>query len=630
MYVNPSISWYNSMLMKQQKQNGKQLGKRFQIRFNFQTIFFILLSVFFILSFIPAGLDKQSKKNTPEKAISQVLTDVKQGKIKKLEVADTEIKAYYKNSDVVATAGKESNSNIFTLLKDAGINPLSVQIQTKNFDQMAFWINVFVNSVPYVLMIAFFIYLFRQARGAQDSIFSFGQSRAKRFQKGTSRITFNDVAGIKEAKEELQEVVDFLKFPDKYTRLGARTPKGVLLVGPAGCGKTLLAKAIAGEANVPFYSIAGSEFMEMLVGIGAARVRDLFKTAKLNAPAIIFIDEIDAIGRARSTGLVGGHDEREQTLNQILVEMDGFEPTQKVVVIGATNRGDLLDSALMRPGRFDRRITVSYPDIEEREAILKLHAKGKPFDGSVQWDRIAKRTVGYSGADLENMLNEAAILAARQNKTSIDAEMVEEAATKVKLGPEKKRVQTEADKKITAYHEAGHAIVSYAMPHMDPVHRISIVARGMSLGHTLIPPIHDLIHETKTRLIEQIATILGGRAAEELMFNEATTGAANDFNQATAIARAMVTNYGMSALGPIAINDMMDITSWIHGGESQVSQELLAKIDKEVARILNDGYTQAKKTLAKHKAKLTAVAQALLKKENLDQEAFETIMKIRA
>ncbi|PJE63770.1 cell division protein FtsH [Candidatus Roizmanbacteria bacterium CG10_big_fil_rev_8_21_14_0_10_45_7] len=618
------------MLMKQQKQNGKQLGKRFQIRFNFQTIFFILLSVFFILSFIPAGLDKQSKKNTPEKAISQVLTDVKQGKIKKLEVADTEIKAYYKNSDVVATAGKESNSNIFTLLKDAGINPLSVQIQTKNFDQMAFWINVFVNSVPYVLMIAFFIYLFRQARGAQDSIFSFGQSRAKRFQKGTSRITFNDVAGIKEAKEELQEVVDFLKFPDKYTRLGARTPKGVLLVGPAGCGKTLLAKAIAGEANVPFYSIAGSEFMEMLVGIGAARVRDLFKTAKLNAPAIIFIDEIDAIGRARSTGLVGGHDEREQTLNQILVEMDGFEPTQKVVVIGATNRGDLLDSALMRPGRFDRRITVSYPDIEEREAILKLHAKGKPFDGSVQWDRIAKRTVGYSGADLENMLNEAAILAARQNKTSIDAEMVEEAATKVKLGPEKKRVQTEADKKITAYHEAGHAIVSYAMPHMDPVHRISIVARGMSLGHTLIPPIHDLIHETKTRLIEQIATILGGRAAEELMFNEATTGAANDFNQATAIARAMVTNYGMSALGPIAINDMMDITSWIHGGESQVSQELLAKIDKEVARILNDGYTQAKKTLAKHKAKLTAVAQALLKKENLDQEAFETIMKIRA
>ncbi len=617
------------MLMKQHKQNCKQSGKRFQIRFNFQTIFFILLSVFFILSFIPAGLDRQNKEQVSEKAISQVLMDVKQGKVKKLEVADTEIKAYYKNSDVVATAGKESNSNIFTLLKDAGINPLSVQIQTKDFDQMAFWINVFVNSVPYVLMIAFFIYLFRQARGAQDSIFSFGQSRAKRFQKGTSRITFHDVAGIKEAKEELQEVVDFLKFPDKYTRLGARTPKGVLLVGPAGCGKTLLAKAIAGEANVPFYSIAGSEFMEMLVGIGAARVRDLFKTAKLSAPSIIFIDEIDAIGRARSTGFVGGHDEREQTLNQILVEMDGFEPTQKVVVIGATNRGDLLDSALMRPGRFDRRITVSYPDIEEREAILKLHAKGKPFDNSVQWNRIAKRTVGYSGADLENMLNEAAILAARQNKTSIDAEMVEEAATKVKLGPEKKRIQSEADKKITAYHEAGHAIVSYAMPHMDPVHRISIVARGMSLGHTLIPPKQDLIHETKTRLIEQIATMLGGRAAEELIFNEATTGAANDFNQATAIARAMVTDYGMSALGPIAINDMMDITNWSRGGESQTSQELLAKIDKEVARILNEGYAQAKKTLTKHKAKLTAVAQALLEKENLDQDAFEAIMKNR-
>ncbi len=611
--------------MKQHKQFGKE--KRFEFHINLQTIFFIILIVFFLLSIIPSSLFGQNNKPIPEKPISRVLQDIKKGNIQRIEVSEDEVKAYYKNEAVVRST-KETGASIFTMMKEAGINPLSIQIETKNINQLNFWVNLLINAIPIALMIAFFVFLFRQARGAQDSIFSFGQSRARRFQKGTSRITFKDVAGIKEAKEELMEVVDFLKFPDKYTRLGARTPKGVLLVGPAGCGKTLLAKAIAGEANVPFFSIAGSEFMEMLVGIGAARVRDLFKTAKLSAPAIIFIDEIDAIGRARSMGLVGGHDEREQTLNQILVEMDGFEPNAKVVVIGATNRGDLLDSALLRPGRFDRRITVNYPDIEEREAILKLHAQGKPFDTSVNWQRVAKRTVGYSGADLENMLNEAAILAARKNKQAIDSDMVEEAATKVKLGPEKKRVQSEEDKKITAYHEAGHALVSYCLPHMDPVHRISIVARGMSLGHTLIPPTQDLIHETKTRLIEQITTMLGGRAAEELMFHEVTTGAANDFNQATSIARAMVTDYGMSPLGPLAVNDMADITDWRRINEgSQVSQELLAKIDIEVSRILNDCFVQAKKILSKQRSRLSAVADALLVKENLDQDAFEAIMQ---
>ena len=611
--------------MKQHKQFGKE--KRFEFHINLQTIFFIILIVFFLLSIIPSSLFGQNNKPIPEKPISRVLQDIKKGNIQRIEVSEDEVKAYYKNEAVVRST-KETGASIFTMMKEAGINPLSIQIETKNINQLNFWVNLLINAIPIALMIAFFVFLFLQARGAQDSIFSFGQSRARRFQKGTSRITFKDVAGIKEAKEELMEVVDFLKFPDKYTRLGARTPKGVLLVGPAGCGKTLLAKAIAGEANVPFFSIAGSEFMEMLVGIGAARVRDLFKTAKLSAPAIIFIDEIDAIGRARSMGLVGGHDEREQTLNQILVEMDGFEPNAKVVVIGATNRGDLLDSALLRPGRFDRRITVNYPDIEEREAILKLHAQGKPFDTSVNWQRVAKRTVGYSGADLENMLNEAAILAARKNKQAIDSDMVEEAATKVKLGPEKKRVQSEEDKKITAYHEAGHALVSYCLPHMDPVHRISIVARGMSLGHTLIPPTQDLIHETKTRLIEQITTMLGGRAAEELMFHEVTTGAANDFNQATSIARAMVTDYGMSPLGPLAVNDMADITDWRRINEgSQVSQELLAKIDIEVSRILNDCFVQAKKILSKQRSRLSAVADALLVKENLDQDAFEAIMQ---
>ncbi|PJE62861.1 cell division protein FtsH, partial [Candidatus Roizmanbacteria bacterium CG10_big_fil_rev_8_21_14_0_10_39_6] len=443
-----------------------------------------------------------------------------------------------------------------------------------------------------------------------------------------SKTTFNDVAGIKEAKEELQEVVDFLKHPEKYKKIGARTPKGVLLVGPAGCGKTLLAKAIAGEANVAFFSIAGSEFMEMLVGIGAARVRDLFKNAKQSAPSIIFIDEIDAVGRTRSMGLVGGHDEREQTLNQILVEMDGFEPTERVVVVGATNRGDLLDSALLRPGRFDRRIVVNYPDLEEREAILKLHAKGKPFDSTVQWVKIAKRTVGFSGADLENMLNEAAILAARQAHTSINADDIEEAAAKVKLGPEKKRMQTDDDKKITAYHEAGHAIVTYFLPHMDPVHRISIVARGMALGYTLIPPRKDIIHETRTKLLEQITSMLGGRAAEELIFKEITTGAANDFNQATSVARAMVTEYGMSSLGPINFGDANDVTNWRqYREETQLSQNTLSQIDNEVRAIILDAYKKAQVLLRKNKKKLDDVARILLEKENLDQEAFEEIMQ---
>jgi cell division protease FtsH len=494
--------------------------------------------------------------------------------------------------------------------------------------QFGFVANILINVVPTILMVVFFIFLFKQARGAQDNIFSFGQSRAKRFIKAKSKITFKNVAGIKEAKEELEEVVDFLKHPEKFRKVGARTPKGVLLVGPAGCGKTLLAKAVAGEANVPFFSIAGSEFMEMLVGIGAARVRDLFKNAKLSAPSIIFIDEVDAIGRVRSSSPMGGHDEREQTLNQILVEMDGFEPNEKVIVVAATNRGDLLDPALLRPGRFDRRITVSFPDLEEREQILKLHSVGKPFEQNVDWKRLAKRTVGYSGADLENMLNEAAILTARQAKEKITNEILEEAATKVKLGPEKKRLQTEEDKKLTAYHEAGHAVVTYNLPHMDPVHQISIVARGMSLGHTLIPPQKDVVHETKTRLIETIISMLGGRAAEELIFKEVTTGAANDFNQATSIAREMVTEYGMSALGPINFGENYDVTNWGRYSEKDtVSQETLSKIDKEVSLIITGAYKEAQKLLLKHKAKLDEVAKALLEKENLDQDEFAEIMK---
>lgn len=435
--------------------------------------------------------------------------------------------------------------------------------------------------------------------------------------------------GWTKPKKELEELVDFLKNPAKYRKIGARTPKGALLIGPAGVGKTLLAKAVAGEAGVPFFSMAGSEFMEMLVGVGASRVRDLFGQAKAQAPSIIFIDEIDAIGRQRGRGMMGGHDEREQTLNQILVEMDGFTPNDNVVVLAATNRGDLLDPALLRPGRFDRRVILDMPDKEGRLAILLIHARGKKFGKKVDWGRVADRTVGFSGADLENMLNEAAIGAARNDKESISMEDIEESATKVKLGPAKKRLQSDEDKKITAYHEAGHAIVTHFLKGMDPVHRISIVARGMSLGHTLIPPAADRTHETKSRLLEQIEAMLGGRAAEQVVFNEMTSGASNDIAQATKIARAMVIEFGMSDLGPINLGDDMGMgdfgqMEWFEGAKN--SPAFLEKIDTQVKKILDTSYKAAVRLVKEKRKLLDKVSEALLKQETLDRDDFEKIV----
>lgn len=603
--------------------------KQFKFNLNIKTLFiFIFIFIFLIYAF--QSINSSIKQAVPEKSITTIVKEAQQGKIKKIDVLDTKLIVYYKD-DKLATANKEAGDSMIKILQDNKVNPESIDISVKDTQGSSGLVNFLGNILPTILMVAFFIFLFRQAKGAQDSVFSFGQSKAKRFSKDMPKTTFANVAGVDEAKKELEEVVDFLKHPEKYKKLGARTPKGVLLVGPAGCGKTLLAKAVAGEAGVPFFSIAGSEFMEMLVGIGAARVRDLFDTAKKNSPAIIFIDEIDAIGRARSVGIMPSHDEREQTLNQILVEMDGFAPSEQVVVIAATNRGDLLDTALLRPGRFDRRIVVDYPDVEGRKAIIKIHAKGKPFDEKVDWDKIAKRTVGFSGADLENMLNEAAIYAARQAKTTINMEDIEEAATKVKLGPEKKRLQSDADKKLTAYHEAGHAIVSHLLPHTDPVHRISIVSRGMALGYTLIPPAKDKLHETKTHLMEQIAVMMGGRAAEETIFNEITTGAANDFDQATQIARAMVVEYGMSDLGPINYGPTMDITEWgkNYMDQSPISQEMMAKIDSEVKRIINNAYNTATKIIKDNRKTLDKVATSLLKKEGLDQDEFEKIVGVK-
>lgn len=600
--------------------------KKFEFKFNLnlRNVFLTLFVGFLLLSFTLSML--QSSKVTQEESLSVVLADIKAGNVDKIEIDEVRLLVHYKDGKEVFSR-KEPQDSIYQIFTSAGVDPTKIEVTVKDNSLGQMWSSLLSNMLPLILMVVFFLFLIRQARGAQDSIFSFGQSRAKLFNKDHPRITFANVAGVNEAKQELEEVVDFLKHPGKYRALGARTPKGVILVGPAGTGKTLLARAVAGEASVPFFSIAGSEFMEMLVGVGAARVRDLFLTAKKSAPAIIFIDEIDAIGRTRSVGIMGGHDEREQTLNQILVEMDGFAPNEQVIVIAATNRGDILDSALLRPGRFDRRVMLDMPDIEGRKEILQIHMKGKPFDKDADWDKVSRRTVGFSGADLENMLNEAAIAAARADKRSIDMAALEEAATKVKLGPQKKRLQSELDRKMTAYHEAGHAIVTHLLPHMDPVHRISIVSRGMALGFTLIPPAKDRVHETKTRLINQIASMLGGRAAEELIFNELTTGASNDIDKATNIARQMVIEFGMSTIGPINFGPRYDYGLMSRGYEqAQISPEMMAKIDTEIKKILDQGYKTALEILKKSRTKLDKVAQELVKKETLEAEEFEHIM----
>lgn len=615
---------------KDKETSRKRKGKKFELRFHFSPknllIWFliIMLGLSFFSSLLHPGLTAE------EIDLTKALVDVKEGRVEEVLIDGDRLLLTYDN-DEKFFARKEAGESLVQTLAAAEIDPKSVDIRVADQSMVRMMGDLMGTLLPLILMGVFFYFIFRQAKGAQDNIFSFGQSRAKLFDKGKQTITFADVAGVDEAKEELAEVVDFLKHPQKYRALGARTPKGVLLVGPSGVGKTLLAKAVAGEAGVPFFSMAGSEFMEMLVGVGASRVRDLFGTAKKAAPSIVFIDEVDAIGRQRGGFFGGGgHDEREQTLNQILVEMDGFTPNDNVMVVAATNRGDLLDPALLRPGRFDRRVVLDMPDLEGRKAILAIHAKGKRFANEIFWEKIAKRTVGFSGADLENMLNEAAILAARFNKKEIAEEDLEEAAIKVKLGPEKKKLQSEDDRKMTAYHEAGHGIVSYFSKNTDPVHRISIVARGVSLGHTLIPPAKDRLHETKTRLLEQISIMMGGRAAEELIFSEMTTGAANDLSQATKIARAMVVDFGMSELGPTFLGPQTDVSelgkvNWYE--PSSISPEMQAKIDREVQRIVENAYQKAKEILTKNKTSLDKVAKALLEKETLEQEEFADLMK---
>ncbi|KKQ37327.1 MAG: ATP-dependent zinc metalloprotease FtsH [Candidatus Woesebacteria bacterium GW2011_GWA1_37_7] len=607
--------------------NGKNEKRiEFRLKVNLWKILIAGMLLLFFLPFLISVFQLQSTQGKVD--TSQALADIKNKKVSEVTVENENLILKYGDGTTKVTTKEESES-FADLLEKEGIEPSSIKYTVVDQSLAKAFGEIIGIVLPLGLMAVFFFFIIRaQTRGAQD-IFSFGRSRAKLFAKGKQSITFNDVAGVEDAKKELEEIVDFLKNPAKYRKIGARTPKGVILFGPAGVGKTLLARAVAGEAGVPFFSMAGSEFMEMLVGVGASRVRDLFATAKTSAPSIIFIDEIDAIGRQRGRGIVGGHDEREQTLNQILVEMDGFTPNDNVVVVAATNRGDLLDPALLRPGRFDRRVMLDMPDKEGREAILKIHARGKKFAKNIDWGRTADRTVGFSGADLENMLNEAAILAARENKNQIDPEDIEEAATKVKLGPAKRRLQSVEDKKITAYHEAGHAVVTHGLSKMDPVHRISIVARGMSLGHTLIPPAADRTHETKTRMLQQITAMLGGRAAEKIVFDEMTSGASNDIEKATQLARAMVVNFGMSSLGPVNLGPQYDYDEmgkqlWYE--PAQVSPAMQEKVDLEVKMIMDDGYKEALSLIKKFRKKLDKVAERLLEKETLEREEFEKIV----
>lgn len=601
----------------------------FKLKVNVWTL---VIGASFVILFLPAFLSFFETKGLGTKVeTSQILNDIKEGKVDKVLIQNEKLLLTYKDG-TTKIGTKEENQSFAELLSKASIDPSKVNYTVVDQSTTKIVGGVLGALLPILLMAGLFYFLFKaQTKGAQD-IFSFGRSKAKLFAKGKQSVTFNDVAGVEDAKKELEEVVDFLKNPGKYSSIGARTPKGALLFGPSGVGKTLLARAVAGEAGVPFFSMAGSEFMEMLVGVGASRVRDLFAQAKAQAPSIIFIDEIDAIGRQRGRGLVGGHDEREQTLNQILVEMDGFTPNDNVFVIAATNRGDLLDPALLRPGRFDRRVVLDMPDKEGREAILKIHARGKKFGKRIDWGRVANRTVGFSGADLENMLNEAAILAARDGKKEIVMEDIEEAATKVKLGPAKKRLQSEMDRKITAYHEGGHAVVTHLLSQMDPVHRISIVARGMSLGHTLIPPVADRTHETKSRILQQITAMLGGRAAEQVVFDEMTSGASNDIAQSTKLVRAMVAEWGMSDLGPINLGPDTGLgdfgqLEWYE--QSQVSQAMQEKIDNEVKKIIDSCYKEAIEIVKKNRKTLDKIANALLEKETLDRDEFEKIVGVK-
>jgi cell division protease FtsH len=496
--------------------------------------------------------------------------------------------------------------------------------------QQSIWIQILVNSIPFIIMFGLIFFMMNQLQGGGSKVLQFGKSKARIVTKGKKRVTFKDVAGVDEAVEELREIEEFLENPGKFKSMGAKIPKGVLLYGPPGTGKTLLARAVAGEAGVPFFSISGSEFVEMFVGVGASRVRDLFNQAKASQPSIVFMDEIDAVGRHRGAGLGGGHDEREQTLNQLLVEMDGFDIDNTVILIAATNRPDILDPALLRPGRFDRQIVVDRPDLIGREKILEIHARGKPLDKSVSLKTIAKQTPGFTGADLANLFNEASLLAARHNKKKISMFEIEEAVERVIAGPEKKtRIISEEEKRIIAYHESGHAILSYVLPHTDPIHKISIISRGRALGYVITLPEEDRFLKSKRELLDNITQLLGGRVSEEMNFNDITSGAQNDLDRATKITRKMITEYGMSEkLGPVTFKGEEEevFLGKELGSRPHYSNEIASAIDKEVHNIIMDSYEKARKMLQENRETLNNLANELMKKETLTREEILKVL----
>jgi cell division protease FtsH len=582
----------------------------------------VVLGVVFWITW--QGIESQNKSS--DWSYSMLLNRASEHQVKSLDV---------KGTDGIATDASGTKHNV--VLPDtfeataSEMNKDGVTVTFQSANTSAYWLQVLVPNLILLLLIGgFMYYILRQTQSGNNQAMSFGRSRARMIAGDKPAVTFSDVAGVEEAKQELTEIVEFLKYPEKFVALGARIPKGVLLVGPPGTGKTLLSKAVAGEAGVPFFSISGSEFVEMFVGVGASRVRDLFDQAKKNSPCIVFVDEIDAVGRQRGAGLGGGHDEREQTLNQLLVEMDGFDTNTHVIVIAATNRPDVLDPALLRPGRFDRHVTLDRPDIKGRRAILDVHARNKPLDTTVDLDVLARQTPGFSGADLSNLINEAAILAARANKKVIGMDELEEAIARVIAGPEKKsRRISEHEKSIIAYHEVGHALVMKSLPNCDPVHKISIVSRGMALGWTMSLPEEDRYLISKSQLIDQIAGTMGGRAAESIIFGDITSGASDDIQRVTNMARKMVTQWGMSdKLGTVAmgVKEEMVFLGRDLGEQRNYSEEIAALIDEEVRGLVSDGYETAKRILTERRGHLELIAEQLKTVETIDAAEFDALL----
>ncbi|UZE93320.1 MAG: ATP-dependent zinc metalloprotease FtsH [Candidatus Nealsonbacteria bacterium] len=598
---------------------------------NFLLILFIFLTISALFS-----LFFQPLKEIKELSITQLIEDINQDKVEKITVSGDEIEAIYKD-ETIAKSKKEPEASLFESLINYGVEKeklVQLKVDIKERGGNWSWLGPVLFSVlPVLLFGVFFWMIFRQAKSGAMQAFDFTKAKARLFgAEGhpKEKISFKDVAGQKEAKEELKEVVDFLKNPKKYLKMGARIPRGILLLGPAGVGKTLLARAVAGEANVPFFHTSGSTFVELFVGTGAARVRDLFATAKKSASCLVFLDELDAVGRMRGAGIGGGHDEREQTLNQLLVEMDGFERDTNVIVISATNRPDILDPALLRPGRFDRRVVLDLPDINDREEVLKIHCRGKPLALDVGLREVAERTPGFSGADLANIANEAAILAARRNKTQIFQEEFLESIEKVLLGPERKsHILSKKEKEIAAFHEAGHGLVSSFLLEAEPVRKISIIARGFAAGYTLKMPKEEKRIKTKTEFLAEMATLLGGYVAEKLKFGQITTGAADDLKKASGLARRLVKKYGMSKLGPVSFGEKEELIFLGREISEQrnYSEKVAALIDKEVEKFIKDAEKRAKKILLKKKKLLEKIAKTLIEKETIEKEEFEKLIK---